>query len=114
MNILNWKNQDKSVVLVVVGKGVTFGHNVRIGRNIRIHNNVHIGDNVKLGNGCVILDDLRIPNRVWVKAHTMVTKDNVSELAPGVYKPGSVVVDGKRLYGIDADRAMRRNPNQTT
>jgi UDP-3-O-[3-hydroxymyristoyl] glucosamine N-acyltransferase len=104
--IVNYKNPDGSAVTMVTGREVTIGHNVTICHRVSIGSNVQIGDDVKLGTGCVVHSDLRIPDGVRVKARTTVTKYNVSELAPGVKKGCSTVVDGKRLYGIDALRAM--------
>jgi tetrahydrodipicolinate N-succinyltransferase len=98
------------MVRIMGGIDVIIGHNVTICRSVYIGANAQIGNGVKLGTGCVVHSDLRIPNGVKVKAYTEVTKDNIAELAPGVMKSCSVVVDGKRLYGIDALRAMGRIP----
>ena len=99
-----------------IGDNVWIGYKVKIGYGVRVGPDAIIEDGVKLGNHCVIHSGIKVPDGVWVRAWTIVTQDDVSKLASGVIRPDfcSVVVDGKRLYGIDADRAMRRSPNQTT
>ena len=106
--ILVHRNPDGSEVRVMVGRGTVIGHDVTICHKVYVGAGARIGDGVKLGTGCMVQSDLHIPDGVRVKAYTVVTKDNVSKLTPGVMKPCSAVVDGKRLYGIDALRAMGR------